>query len=332
MATIKDIASDAGVSATTVSRVLNNDPKIAVSSETRNKIFSSAQKLGYHKKSVRPQSGTVALFYWISDKEELEDIYFKSIRLELEKQAKLRNIVIRKYKLEDGIKAIDPQTSAFFAIGHFKREELNHIHSITPNGIFIDSSPDETLFDSVTSNFPLMIRQMVDYFTAQGHKKIGFIGGCDYENRYVKRMDTRERAFRDVTREHSILDEKWIFITDTFSVNDGYQIAKQAIEQYGNDLPTAFCVASDPIAIGALQAFNEKGWLIPQRVSFFSINNISVAKYVSPPLTTFHIDIPLICETAFDLWEDRLKTNRTLTKSVMISGYPVFRKSIQKLD
>lgn len=327
MATIRDIASDAGVSTTTASRVLNNDPKISVSSETRSKIFCSARKLGYQKKPLHPQGGTVALLYWITDKEELEDIYFKSIRLEVEKQARLRNVTVQKYKSEDGVKAIDPKTSAFFAIGHFSREELDYIHSITPNGVFIDTSPDERLFDSVTSNFPLMIRQMVDYFRSQGHQKIGFIGGRDYANR----MDARERAFRDITGEYSILNESWIFITDNFSVNGGYQTAKCAIKQYGDSLPTAFCVASDPIAIGALQAFNEKGWQIPQRVSFFSINNISVTKYVSPPLTTFHIDIPLLCQTAFELLEDRMKTHRTLTKSVMVSASPVFRKSIQKL-
>ncbi|HCA30174.1 MAG TPA: LacI family transcriptional regulator [Ruminococcaceae bacterium] len=332
MATIKDIAADAGVSATTVSRVLNNDPKISVSNKTRERIFSSAHKLKYHKKSVGSQLRAIALLYWISDKEELNDIYYRSIRNEIEKLAKLKNITITKYKLENGVKMVDPKTSAFFAIGHFTQEDLNYIHSITLNGVFVDSSPDEMRFDSVISNFPQMIRQMVDYFIAQGHKKIGFIGGSDYVDRTIKKMDAREKAFREITREYSILNEDWIFITDTFSVNDGYKIAMQAIEKYGDDLPTAFCVASDPLAIGALQAFNEKGWLIPQRVSLFSINNISVTKYVSPPLTTFNIDVPLICETAFNLLEDRCKTSRTSTKTVLISGSPVFRKSIQKLN
>ena len=195
MATIKDIAADAGVSATTVSRVLNNDPKISVSNKTRERIFSSAHKLKYHKKSVGSQLRAIALLYWISDKEELNDIYYRSIRNEIEKLAKLKNITITKYKLENGVKMVDPKTSAFFAIGHFTQEDLNYIHSITLNGVFVDSSPDEMRFDSVISNFPQMIRQMVDYFIAQGHKKIGFIGGSDYVDRTIKKWMPERKPF-----------------------------------------------------------------------------------------------------------------------------------------
>jgi LacI family transcriptional regulator len=328
MTTIKDIAISAEVSATTVSRVLNNDPKISVSDATRKKIFMSAEKLGYKKKVLCPQIRNVALLYWLTDKEELEDIYFKKIRLELEKQAKLRNITIVKYKHSDGVEAIDKKSSAFIAIGQFEIDELNYIHSITPHGIFVDTTPDEELFDSVRPNTALMIRQMINYFLSMGHKKIGFFGGY----KQPKVMDLREKAFREVTYEYSIIDESSIFIADSLSAADGYKIAKQAIEEYGDSLPTAFCVANDPLAIGVLQAFNEKGWLIPQRVSFFSINNINVTKYVSPPLTTFDIDIPIICEAVFDLLQERLVKNRTLTKTIYVAGTPVFRKSIQKLN
>ena len=327
MTTIKDIAISAGVSATTVSRVLNNDPKISVSDVTRKRIFMSAEKLGYQKKAICPQMGNVALLYWLTDKEEVEDVYFKQIRLELEKQAKLRNITLVKYKHEDGLQAIDKTSSAIIAIGQFNKDELSYVHSITPHCIFVDTTPDEELFDSVRPNTPMMIRQMINYFLSMGHTKIGFLGGY----KQPKVMELREKAFRDVAYEYSILEESFIFIADSFSVSDGYKTAKSAIEKYGDGLPTAFCVANDPLAIGALQAFNEKGWQIPQRVSFFSINNVSVTKYVSPPLTTFNIDIPLICETAFDLLQERFVKNRTLTKTVYVAGTPVYRKSVQKL-
>jgi LacI family transcriptional regulator len=329
MTTIKDIALNVGVSATTVSRVLNNDPKISVSDETRKKIFVSANELGYQKKVICPRIGNVALLYWMTNREELEDVYYKQIRLEIEKQAKLRNVSIVRYKLEDGIESVDPKSTAFIAIGRFKKEELLHMKSITPHGIFVDTTPpDEEFFDSVRPNLPLMVRQIVDYFLSMGHKNIGFIGGYGFD---TEKMDVRERAFREVAQEYSLYREANIFTADSLSVADGYKIATQAIEKYGEDLPTAFCVANDPMAIGVLQAFNEKGWMIPQRVSFFSINNISVTKYVSPPLSTFDIDIPLICETAFDLLQERFIKNRALTKTILVAGTPIFRKSVQQL-
>ena len=74
-----------------------------------------------------------------------------------------------------------------------------------------------------------------------------------------------------------------------FSVSNGYQLMLNAIEQLGEQLPSAFFIAADPIAVGCLQALNEKGVQIPNRVSIISVNNISVSKYVSPPLSTFHI-------------------------------------------
>jgi len=92
-------------------------------------------------------------------------------------------------------------------------------------------------------------------------------------------------------------------------------------------MPTAFVVANDALAIGALQTFNEQQWEIPGRVSFFSINDIGIAQYVSPPLTTFHIDITIICSSALDLLLERVLKNRTTTKSVYINGTPIFRKS-----
>lgn len=328
MTTIKDIAISAEVSPTTVSRVLNNDPRISVSDTTRKRIFMYAEKLGYKKKALCQPIGNVALLYWLTEQEELEDIYYKQIRLELEQQAKLRNITIVKYTHEDGVAAIDKNSSAFLAIGQFEKDELNYIHAIIPHGVFIDTTPDEERFDSVRPNTALMIRQMVHYFLSMGHKNIGFFGGHKQPNA----IDLREKAFREITHEYPLSNEPAIFIADSCSAADGYKIAKQAIEEYGDSLPTAFCVANDPLAIGVLQAFNEKGWSIPQRVSFFSINNINVTKYVSPPLTTFDIDIPLICETVLDLLQERLAKNRTLTKTIYVAGTPVFRKSIQKLN
>ena len=118
-----------------------------------------------------------------------------------------------------------------------------------------------------------------------------------------------------------------IFIGSTFSVKEGYRLAVKAIEELGEKMPTAFCVASDAMAVGALQAFNEKGWKIPERIAFFSIDNVNIAQYVSPPLTTFHIDIPLMCETALQFLQERVLKGRTITKTTYINGKPVFRKS-----
>src|SRR5690606_39783993 len=71
-------------------------------------------------------------------------------------------------------------------------------------------------------------------------------------------MDLRERTFREYMNEKSLLKEEYIFCHRGFSVDNGYHLMKDAIEQLGNRLPTAFFIAADPIAVGCLQALDRK--------------------------------------------------------------------------
>lgn len=328
MATIKDIALKVGVSNATVSRVLNYDEGISVNEETRQSIFQAAEELNYKKKVINPKIEDVALLYWPKNQEEFEDIYYKTIRIELEKLAKERNIKLIRYNKADGIKTVSKTSKAFIGIGWFTQEEINYLKKITPHGIFIDTSPDESNYDSVRPNLDSIVTQIVDYFIEKGHKNLGFIGGTDFDIITGKPvMDVREWSFRESAKYYSCLEEKNIFITNQFSVEEGYRLGMKAIEELGENMPTAFCMASDTLSVGALQAFNEKGWDIPKRVAFFSINNISIAQYVSPPLTTYHIDIPLMCDAALDLLTERLLKGRNITKTVYINGKAIFRKS-----
>jgi len=328
MPTIKDIADKAGVSSTTVSRVLNYDETISVNKKTRNNIFRIAQEIGYTKKIINPIIENVALLYWIEHEEELEDAYFKAIFEELTEQARVRNIKLSIYYRSDGVKAINRNTTAFLAMGWFERSELEYLRKTIATGVFIDTSPDEKYFDAVKPNLDSMVTQIVDYYISKGHKSIGFFGGYDRNIDTGDRvMDVREWSFRESMKYYGCLKEELIFLADKYAVKAGYDIAKQAIIKYGENLPTAFCVASDTLAIGILQAFNETDFTIPGRIAFFSINNINIVQYVSPPLTTFHIDIPLLCQSALDLLTERIIKERDITKTILINGTPIFRKS-----
>lgn len=328
MATIKRIAELLGISNATVSRVLNHDPKISVSEQTRAAIFKTAEEIGYKKKKVFPKVDNIALLYWVDKGEELDNIFNESILKELVEQAQSRNIHLIQYEKSDGIAAVRKDITAFIAVGWFDIKEVEHLKQITSKGVFINTGPDESLFDSVQANQESMVRQIVDYFVEKGHKRIGFIGGPDYDmTTYKPLMDVREWSFRQTMSYYNLLKEDYVFIAEGFTVKEGYRIGAEAISKLNDDMPTAFCVANDALAIGALQIFNERQWEIPGRVSFFSINDIGIAQYVSPPLTTFHIDISIICSSALDLLLERVLKNRTTTKSVYINGTPIFRKS-----
>lgn len=326
MATIKEIAQIVGVSNTAVSRVLNYDESISVNPATRDAIFATAEKIGYKKRIIYPKIENVTLLYWVYEEEEVEDIYYKAIHTELIKQAKKMNIELTVVTKEDGLGAIKPDINAFIAIGWLNRKELNRLYKICKKGVFIDTSPDEKLFDSVRPNLDSFVTQMIDYFIEKGHKTIGFIGGNDRNIDTEKpSMDIREWSFRQSAKYYDCLNEDYIFIADHYTVAEGYRLGKEMVKR--EKIPSALCLASDTLAIGVLQALNEMGIQIPEQVSIFSINDVNIAQYVSPPLTTFHIDIPLLCESALDLLRDRVLKGGKITKAIFINGIPVIRKS-----
>lgn len=328
MATIKDIAAEAGYSISTVSRVLNNDTSLSVPDETREKIYEVADKLNYRKKTVRLLVKNIAFLYWLTDKEELEDVYFKTMRLEIEKLAGKFNVELNTYKISDGIYKIPENIEGFIAVGTFSNKELEYLRSITSNGVFIDSTPDPNHFDSVRPDLAQMTVKTVDFLMEKGHKEIGFIGGTYHNpNTDKDEMDIRERTFRSYMLEKGLLNDQYIFCRRGFSVENGFYLMKNAIEKLGDELPTAFFIAADPIAVGCLQVLNEKGIAIPNRVSLVSVNNISVAKYVSPPLTTFHIDMIEICKNAIELLLEQVMEKRKSVKTLYIGSELVIRKS-----
>ena len=326
MATIKEIAEIVGVSSAAVSRVLNYDEGISVSEETREAIFATAEKIGYKKKVIYPKIENVALLYFTDNEDELEDVFYRGVREEVIKQAKKMNSRLQIYDRRDGMSVIPRDLNAFIAVGWLTRKEINQLYKICPRGVFIGTSPDEKLFDAVRPNMDSFVTQMVDYFVEKGHKKIGFIGGSDRNIDTGKpSMDIREWSFRQSVAYYHCLEEEYILISEKFTVDEGYRMGKELLKK--SSLPTALCIASDTLAVGVLQALNEKGIQVPEQMALFSINDVNIAKYLSPPLTTIHIDIPCICETALDLLRNRVLYGGKVTKLIFVNGIPIFRKS-----
>lgn len=326
MATIKEIAEIVGVSSAAVSRVLNYDEGISVSEETREAIFATAEKIGYKKKVIYPKIENVALLYFTDNEDELEDVFYRGVREEVIKQAKKMNIRLQIYDRRNVMSVIPRDLNAFIAVGWLTRKEINQLYKICPRGVFIGTSPDEKLFDAVRPNMDSFVTQMVDYFVEKGHKKIGFIGGSDRNIDTGKpSMDIREWSFRQSVAYYHCLEEEYILISEKFTVDEGYRMGKELLKK--SSLPTALCIASDTLAVGVLQALNEKGIQVPEQMALFSINDVNIAKYLSPPLTTIHIDIPCICETALDLLRNRVLYGGKVTKLIFVNGIPIFRKS-----
>lgn len=328
MATIKDIAEKAGVSIATVSRVLNFDPTISVSDKTRKKIFEAAEELSYKKRSVRKSNHyKIAIVSWYTENEELEDLYYLSIRYGIENRCKQLDIETAIYFYQDVVTSMIDGIHGLIAVGKFSKEQVKRLLELSDNIVFVDYNPDDDKYDSIVIDFEKATKKIIDYFIEKGHKRIGYIGGREsFKDQSKEIVDLREKTFLSYMKEKGLLDETVVMYIGKFKVNDGYVLMKQAIEEHGDHLPTAFFAGNDLIAIGALRALLEKNIDVPDRVNIIGINDISVSKYVFPPLTTLKVHTELMGETAVDTLLERI-SGRKIPKKIFIATELVKRQS-----
>lgn len=325
--TIKDIAAKARVSIATVSRVLNYDSTLSVTDETKKRIFKIAEDLDYKKRKHKANAAQRIVFlHWGTENEELNDIYYMTMRTGVEERAEFHKIQLLKYLKED-VLDIPKDIDGIVIVGHIFDEYLDQLKKITNNIVIIDAFYEVEGIDTVRTDFKKITKKALDHLINTGHKKIGFIGGYEtFHNTSSPIEDKREKYYRTYMEKKNMLNEDYIFIDD-FSADSGYEQMKKAINTLKNDLPTAFYTGSDPIAIGALRALHEAGIEVPGKVSIIGVDDISISKYVYPALSTVRIETELMGETAIDLVMERILTGRKVAKKIYIESTLTIRDS-----
>ncbi|MGO4541642.1 LacI family DNA-binding transcriptional regulator [Paenibacillus sp. 2TAB19] len=335
MATIKDIAQQANVSIATVSRVLNYDPGLSVTDETRKRIFEVAQKLNY--KTLRERNGSgqaqtkeryrIGLVSWYSEQEEMLDPYYLAIRLGAEKECFQRQIEMVKLFVQGGDSTSDwlgEPLDGIVAIGRFEKDDLERFPEGMTNIVFVDSSPEENRFDSVVIDLRKSVFEVLDYLIGLGHTEIGYIGGHNKVNN--KRVqDERELAFVERLTVQDIYNPAFVFTGDNLYAEEGYKLMKAAIE--GGKLPTAFFIENDSMAVGALRALHEAKLQAPHDISIVGCNDIPISAYMQPPLTTVKVHMEHMGETAVELLADRMAGGRDIARKIVLPARLLERES-----
>lgn len=333
MVTIKQISENSGYSQATISRLLKGDESLSITDQTKQKIIKTALSLGYDRSKIKTTIEKIAVIFWLTAQEELQDIYFRQLRLSLEKYAKINNMEIQLLTHENDVVETLKTCSGFIGIGTFSSKEIIDFKKACTYGVFLEMNPEPDLFDTVKPDTDQMTRKAIDYFLEKGYQNIGFIGGTFHNPATnLEEKDSREVTFRTYLQTKQLLKEKYIFSEGHFSVNQGYALGKKVIQTLKSDLPEAFFIASDTIAVGVLQAFNEEQLTIPDTLEIISINDSEVAKLVSPPLTTFRIEVEELAKTAIDMLVDQIVYPRSITKTVSIGAKLVVRKSFTPHD
>ena len=336
MATIKDIAQRASVSTATVSRVLNNDKSMSVSAETKQRIFDIADELDYtkHKKQNPNKTATnrLAIIQWYTKEEELDDLYYYSIRVGLEKHAQeLGFDLVRIFNNDPLTDAQD--VDGVIAIGKFRASQIKRLAKINSNLIFVDSDTLNAGFSCVCTDFQNSVTNVLDHFINQGQTKIGMIAGEEAtSDQKLSLIDPRFSTFKHYLGENGLYNSKYVYV-GPFTTDSGYQMMKTAIAELGSDLPQAFFAANDALAIGALRALQEEGINVPEQVSLISFNDTSAAKFVYPPLSAVTVFTKEMGQAAVDLLKRKLSDDDfTVPRMVKISTKLTLRGSSVKIS
>ena len=324
MATLKEISNLTGLSSATVSRILNNDSTLSVKDETKRKVLEVAEKIGYKissKINLQEQINFLALFNY-SEELEFNDPYYLSIRFAIEEECKILDINLDKI-YNSNIGSVEKKYDGVLCIGQFNDIQIKKIQKISSNIIFIDSCNNRE-FDCITADLKEISECIVDFFIQCNYKKIGYIGGRDFENV----LDEREEAFIKYSLLKKVVDEDNFYVGD-FTSSSGYNLAKTMIDN--NNLPDALFIANDSIAIGVLKALNENKIEIPNKIAIISINDIPASSFTYPALSTIKIHSDLMGKEAVRILKDKIESNRIMPLKITVPFSLVLRETTKSI-
>ena len=290
MATIKDVAKLAQVSPSTVSRILNEDPTLSTSLETKKKVINAAKELKYNKsKKMSKAIFTLGIIQWFSEQQEAKDNYYLKVRRGIEDFCVKNCInVVRTFKSNPNYLEQIEDADGIICIGKFSNEEVEKFMSITKNIVFLDMSFHDYKATTFSLDFEMAVNEALTYLIELGHKEIAFLGGREFlgeENDNVVYEDYRKKAFIKFCEKNEIDYNKYL-IEGRYSMESGYQMMNEILEK--KQLPTAVFTASDQIAFGAMKAIREHDLNIPEDISLIGFDDLEMTRYTAPALTTLH--------------------------------------------
>jgi DNA-binding LacI/PurR family transcriptional regulator len=303
--TMQDIARAAGVSQSTVSRVLNDAvTTVPIAADTRQRVLDVAERLGYRPNPLaRGLRGAKTMLLGVIVR-EISDLFFTNAVEALSIAARERsyNVVLGSaHSRADEAIALrvvleTRHCDGMIVLGDM-RDQPRLLNDLTSSHVPVVALWQGTALAGVaTINIDNRggIAAAIDHLVALGHRRFGFIGGFPHG-------DIRERQAGFI--EHlTALD---------LPPRDAHILAASnnpasGADAFGGlvglpDPPTAIVTGTDQIAIGALHAAHALGVSIPDQVSIVGFDDIPITRYTAPPLTTVHQPISEMAELAVDL-------------------------------
>lgn len=342
MATLKDVAQQAGVSLAAASRILNQDPSLSVTEETRNKVLNTAAALNYRKsgsqteKKKSPSVGRelrVGVAQMFDARELQEDLYYLALKNTLDQECFSRQWTsVPLFRDENGrfVTRNDLPLEGLFAIGRFTEEEIANFREYTDHIVFLDSDPDPMQYYSILPNYHLAVRLALNHFRENGFQTVAYVGSVNtFGNRKELTMDPRFYYYRAglVNRDNFVPE---LVLDCPMTAKGGYQVMKNFLEQHGCP-PKAMFVASDSIAPGIMMALQESNLSVPENTGIVTFNNTVLSEFSNPPLTSIELHMQENVRAAAFCME-LLWQGDTCGKRIVVPCSLIRRDSVQRVS
>lgn len=333
--TLKDIAQEAGVSISTVSRVINKSSKSAASQEVQERIWEIVRRTGYtpnatardlkngtKKEEKKPSRFIACIFARTSD--GAADSFFAPLARSIEKEAFRYNYILKYTFTAFDIhhpatfqQLSDNQADGVAVLGRCDKQLLKFLKQYFKYVVYVGLNSLDARYDQIICDGYQASIASMEYLFQLGHTKIAYIGETQSEDRY--------RGYCAALASHMLPLQRESVINVPMTSEGGYQGATKLL-QSRHDISAVFC-PNDITAIGAIKAIQEQGYSIPQEISIISIDDIDTAQYLTPMLTTVHIPREELGQMAAKILIDRIEGGHHLPMKVQLPFYIAQRES-----
>ena len=294
------------------------NPLLEIGEVRRQAIIETAEALNYlmprnRPRPHRPQASSdhagarIGIVHFLRPEEELADPYYIGVRMGIEARARANRVEVQViYRSTELPPAEDLQGAAgIIALGMHTDAEIDWVRHINANLVLADFAPNIDLFDIVACDLSFAMARLLDRLHAAGYRRFGFLGDDRPSgNVLYPANEERARTFREWTEKKGLFNPAHYMLAERLRFESGYRLACELMAKA--DLPEIVVTSNDNVAIGAYRAIQERGLRIPDDIGIASFNDIPVAQFLAPPLTTIRIHAEHIGETAVDLLFERL--------------------------
>lgn len=311
MASARKIAKAAGVSIGTVSRVLNN--KAGVSDDTRRRVLEVAHDLNYALPKRLPLAMTTVTHIGLLVKPFGEtsivanpfyaDVYHGVEQACSDYGLQLAFNVLdvvdeRLRKLPTLLN--DERIGGLILIGALPHAVVEALgQASTAPRVLVDNWAPDLPGDSVMLDNIGGMSAVVEHLVAQGHRQILFVSGPEHPS-----IVERRRAYEDALAHHGLIPQ--VIETPDLSVCDGEVAADVLLENHWD--ATAVVCSNDMQAIGVMRRLMQEGVQIPQQIAVSGFDDVQMASFIQPALTTVHVDCAAFGRLAVEVLLGRIRS------------------------